>query len=1502
MKNLVLVLLYCLIFESGFAQTDKVSKVTDSMVDLFTGDFSYGLPLISIPGPNGENFPISINYNGGIQMEQDATMVGLGWTLNTGEIIHQVKGVSDDFKNVNVSKKGYKSSSCYPCSAFSNVHANVANYGPVYFKDFTTPSPPDYSTMDMYQENGLGYGGNTLSFPDYDSYYVSAPGIGGEMNLHMFEFGYLIGKTGVDGISYQNSHQGFSKTPQFTFKDDFSGQLNTPYDLSSTPYNDQISAQAIFLDQNQNGEYHFSYQGANGNIYDYPDACQGSDYSPYQNVLIVEPFTSASTLPTDYSGTGYDQTTNRLKTGKYVKYYTNSELVSGTLPTGFLDYDDRNVTSSQRSGTDYLDLIGAIQITDANGMVYHYSLPVYGYGEESKLFRVKETGGVDQNYDNSINHELTIEQNNHPYVYTYKLTSITGPDYKDLNNNHLADDGDSGYWISLIYGEWTSEYHWCTPFYNYSKLLNKSLLKENESIYSADDLRFYYTGSVSSGYQQLFYLNKIQTATHSAVFYYDARQDGISKRDNQIFPNDPHPNNNPIAQLKLRRIILLKNDDLSNISLGSSMNLDSRFDAGTVNIDDIYKEDDFQSNSTIINNKSLKSIEFIYDYSLCNLVYNNINNSFNKSLTAYQVIPENSGDPTSYNLFQEVTPESCSNVSNRGKLTLKEIKTYQVGGTQTSPSHLFDYSNGGTYDNPNYNPEARDYWGYYKSDKVSGVYTGLGYLTPDNGSFSGSKNNVSAWSLKKITQPSGSKISVDYESDEFKKINYENENGRPSDVTRAFLLQNISYTANFSTNKMTVTFDLPEDFSHLYNSTQCSNINLVLTISGTGVPNESILRSGTNDASDNLTFTHSSNNSYSADIYLDKLVGCSGCTLSTVSIINGFVELNMNYGYGGGVRVGRIKVYDPVQDKTYKTHYTYENGVASHEPDLFSKATNTLHIYLGASDQDCPSPQVGYSKVKIERESDDDQIEGFELDSFQTAFGQKKIGFHDDVAIYDAGIGIVNSLAVLRCYNSSQFGFLNSKFLYDSHGSLLSNENYYYSQKCPITELFFEDFTYTYDNHDYPIKKMNLVTQDQYYLSSIVRYENGLKSITEFSNLNEFTGEPLTIKNSSPLIGYREVNLTPAYLNYSNLGSKVLSESNSNELNRIEKVVTHGGGIDETFVGKRVITNDKTLSGNKKIFSDQMLIRKYNSGTSSWENNSDPDNRWRLKQEYVYNGFVDENNWHSNGEITIFDERGHVLESKSSLGVYNSNKYGYNSTLEISSIHNASYQSCAFTSFEDKDQFGNFGGEVKLNTGNSDIEPTTFSPHTGQMVIKMPSSVTYGPSFSTTKCETGRRYRASVWYYNGSFEPGAALVIQLDGSHGGNGSNPISIFTSKQLNSLENITCGDWTQVNIEIDIPQDYEPMNGPGGLNDLRVFLMNPSGATTDTYFDDLCIKPLDSDMQNLVYDKKTNQVVSTLDNENFATYIEYDAEGRPVESKIETTSGIKKVSKTEYHFVRQ
>ena len=84
--------------EGGPSQPDYARFVPSGiqdMVDLQSGDFTYQIPLSDIRSPYG-NYPLSLSYHAAISPQQEASWVGLGWTLNPGVITRNVRGVPDD--------------------------------------------------------------------------------------------------------------------------------------------------------------------------------------------------------------------------------------------------------------------------------------------------------------------------------------------------------------------------------------------------------------------------------------------------------------------------------------------------------------------------------------------------------------------------------------------------------------------------------------------------------------------------------------------------------------------------------------------------------------------------------------------------------------------------------------------------------------------------------------------------------------------------------------------------------------------------------------------------------------------------------------------------------------------------------------------------------------------------------------------------------------------------------------------------------------------------------------------------------------------------------------------------------------------------------------------------------------------------------------------------------------------------------------------------------------
>lgn len=78
------------------------------------------------------------------------------------------------------------------------------------------------------------------------------------------------------------------------------------------------------------------------------------------------------------------------------------------------------------------------------------------------------------------------------------------------------------------------------------------------------------------------------------------------------------------------------------------------------------------------------------------------------------------------------------------------------------------------------------------------------------------------------------------------------------------------------------------------------------------------------------------------------------------------------------------------------------------------------------------------------------------------------------------------------------------------------------------------------------------------------------------------------------------------------------------------------------------------------------------------------------------------------------------------------------------------------------------------------------------------------------------------------------------------------------------------------------------------MEVELIN-DGSSVPVFFDDIRIYPVNGSMKSFVYDPETFRLMSELDENNYATYYEYDNEGGLVRVKKETVKGIKTIQET-------
>ncbi len=75
--------------------------ITD-LVNLSSGDFTYAVPVMAVPGAPGGNYPFALSYKAGVLHGQEATWVGLGWNLQAGSVSRFVRSFPDDYRGARI--------------------------------------------------------------------------------------------------------------------------------------------------------------------------------------------------------------------------------------------------------------------------------------------------------------------------------------------------------------------------------------------------------------------------------------------------------------------------------------------------------------------------------------------------------------------------------------------------------------------------------------------------------------------------------------------------------------------------------------------------------------------------------------------------------------------------------------------------------------------------------------------------------------------------------------------------------------------------------------------------------------------------------------------------------------------------------------------------------------------------------------------------------------------------------------------------------------------------------------------------------------------------------------------------------------------------------------------------------------------------------------------------------------------------------------------------------
>jgi hypothetical protein len=363
-----------------------------------------------------------------------------------------------------------------------------------------------------------------------------------------------------------------------------------------------------------------------------------------------------------------------------------------------------------------------IRITKEGGERYIYGRALYNSikkettfdaGDNKADFKsgLVEYSGRDNSSGNSREGDQYFNRITTPaYAHSYLLTSVLSPDYQDLKNDGPTDD-DLGTYTKFVYQKQgnSDTYKWRIPF-------SENKANYDEGLRSAQKDN---KGNYLYGEKELQYIKKIETKTHIAIFELSERNDGYGVKGEN-----------------------------GGLSLDSKMYKLDKIS--------LYSKPEYEANKELA--VPIKVAHFEYNYSLCQ----GVDNNKNKGNVAFN--------------------------GQQGKLTLSKVYfTYKNSEMGKFTPYVFNYASEKTrktpgYDfandpinNPKYDMKAYDVWGNYKptDPNVSGATTGplsnAEYPFVDQNKVT-TDQYTSAWLLKSIHLPSGGEMEVNYESDDYGKV------------------------------------------------------------------------------------------------------------------------------------------------------------------------------------------------------------------------------------------------------------------------------------------------------------------------------------------------------------------------------------------------------------------------------------------------------------------------------------------------------------------------------------------------------------------------------------------------------------------------------------------------------------------------------------------------------------------------------------------------------------
>ncbi len=313
---------------------------------------------------------------------------------------------------------------------------------------------------------------------------------------------------------------------------------------------------------------------------------------------------------------------------------------------------------------------------------------------------------------------------------------------------------------------------------------------------------------------------------------------------------------------------------------------------------------------------------------------------------------------------------------------------------------------------------------------------------------------------------------------------------------------------------------------------------------------------------------------------------------------------------------------------------------------------------------------------------------------------------------------------------------------------------------------------------------------------------------------------------------------------------------------------------------------------------------------------------------WAYPSANNTNKWIQSSEVNLYSPNGIPLSDENALGINSVSKFGYGRNLPYAVASNATYNSILFEGFENyTTSTGLYAcdcfDEMTLNlsayfaTVNPDPATTlnTENSHSGKQSLAIDMSgastsgfpfrvagmgelniLSYGTSTTRNISQQMLDKGISIKAWVKSSDENLKLMLY----------EPLGKYIKSAYPAFEKIArTGEWTLYEVKItsnDWTSLASSVISSGIAAELGLKILFQGDASAKVYLDDIRMQPLDAQMMAYVYDPETWRLVAQFDDQNFATFYQYNQEGQLTRNIIETERGAKTLAEKQYHIPTQ